>query len=60
MHPLLQTKAVIVYVAIALIGTGIYEKSEGRIALGVGLLAPTQIPALDKRLEETKKSKEPQ
>lgn len=47
----LTTRAVIVYAAIALIGTGIYEKSDARIMMGIGLLTPTSLPVVDQKLK---------
>jgi|GEM_PF-4323617 len=53
--PYLKTAAIIRYVAIALIGTGIYEHSDARVALGVGLLVPSKVEQVDEKLQEANK-----
>lgn len=53
--PWLKSAAVIKYIAIALIGTGIYERSESRILLGAGLLVPTKVEQVDRELEKSSK-----
>ncbi len=52
--PWLKSSAIIKYAAIALIGTGFYEHSDARIALGVGLLVPTKVEQVDKEFEKAK------
>jgi len=51
----LKTAAIIRYIAIALIGTGIYEHSDARVTLGVGLLVPSKFEQVDEKLQEANK-----
>jgi hypothetical protein len=53
--PFLKSAAVIRYVAIALIATGVYEHSDARIMIGIGLLVPTKIEQVDEKLDKISK-----